>query len=527
MALANTAWILASNGYRVLMVDWDLEAPGLHRYFHPFLDDKRLADTKGVIDLVFAYQRSVLALPESEGIRRFPSDWYDEKVDILPYTRQLMWTQPGFGSLLASVERLGARLTQDQVKRMQPIPAPLREEVLAAYERRSATPSDPAAHAAGIFKRLGVTQEETARNILLRLVAPAAGGAAFRTAVATDGSSEDEGWLVKRLVDEGLLSRKLAEDGETEYIMIADERLIDSWPTLRGWIQEQADVLRFRNLLEERAERWERGGRHWGLLLSEGEIAPAKQAAGDGRLVHPRIEAFVNESESYAIRRGEKEKEAEAVKATATRQSQLRRRLALWAPPVFAALALLLYSFPRLQTLVETYRVLSNVQTRVNKQDGQKYAWLPPGRFEMGCSEDAPGFACSSFEVELKSGFWMDQTEVTNDAYRGFLSARHPNALSSHPADKYPSNYPVSNVTWLDAYDYCSWAGGSLPSSAEWEYAARAGTRGKRFITGDTLVENKISLGSAPKPVRSYAPNTFGLFDMSGNVAEWTDASLA
>lgn len=55
MALANTAWILAANGKRVLAVDWDLEAPGLHRYFHPFLDPGGLAATAGVIDLLQDY----------------------------------------------------------------------------------------------------------------------------------------------------------------------------------------------------------------------------------------------------------------------------------------------------------------------------------------------------------------------------------------------------------------------------------------------------------------------------------------
>jgi tetratricopeptide (TPR) repeat protein len=52
MALANVAWILASNGRRVLTVDWDLESPGLHRYFHPFLVDKHLRDSVGIIDAV-------------------------------------------------------------------------------------------------------------------------------------------------------------------------------------------------------------------------------------------------------------------------------------------------------------------------------------------------------------------------------------------------------------------------------------------------------------------------------------------
>ena len=55
MALANVAWILASNGKRVLVVDWDLESPGLHRFFHPFLDAARSAATPGVIDLISEY----------------------------------------------------------------------------------------------------------------------------------------------------------------------------------------------------------------------------------------------------------------------------------------------------------------------------------------------------------------------------------------------------------------------------------------------------------------------------------------
>jgi hypothetical protein len=58
-ALANTAWILASAGYRVLVVDWDLESPGLHRFFEPFLDAETVADNSGVIDMVKDYQWAV------------------------------------------------------------------------------------------------------------------------------------------------------------------------------------------------------------------------------------------------------------------------------------------------------------------------------------------------------------------------------------------------------------------------------------------------------------------------------------
>src|SRR5687767_9721330 len=66
MALANVAWILASNGYRVLVVDWDLEAPGLHRYFAPFLLDPDLVEADGVIDIVSNYVTALMTPPVAE-----------------------------------------------------------------------------------------------------------------------------------------------------------------------------------------------------------------------------------------------------------------------------------------------------------------------------------------------------------------------------------------------------------------------------------------------------------------------------
>lgn len=81
MALANTAWILAANGFRVLTVDWDLEAPGLGHFFRPFLDQEALAATTGVIDLIMDY-RDEAVRARREGVRegeqpREP-DWHRE-----------------------------------------------------------------------------------------------------------------------------------------------------------------------------------------------------------------------------------------------------------------------------------------------------------------------------------------------------------------------------------------------------------------------------------------------------------------
>jgi tetratricopeptide (TPR) repeat protein len=86
MALANVAWILASNGYRVLAMDWDLEAPGLHRYFAPFLIDPELSATDGLIDLVVDFEIQTVR----ERSTRLSADWFRARgAQVLDYTTAL------------------------------------------------------------------------------------------------------------------------------------------------------------------------------------------------------------------------------------------------------------------------------------------------------------------------------------------------------------------------------------------------------------------------------------------------------
>jgi tetratricopeptide (TPR) repeat protein len=94
MALANVAWILAANGHRVLAVDWDLEAPGLHKFFHPFLDAQLLRGTPGLINLIDDYRREALRnLPD-----RAP-DWHRHYARVRPHALSLDWAFPDGGSL--------------------------------------------------------------------------------------------------------------------------------------------------------------------------------------------------------------------------------------------------------------------------------------------------------------------------------------------------------------------------------------------------------------------------------------------
>jgi hypothetical protein len=86
MALANVGWILASTGLKVLVIDWDLDSPGLHRYFHPFVDSKLMAATPGVIELINDYAWAATVHEDNRA-----ADWHRQYAKILPHAISLNW----------------------------------------------------------------------------------------------------------------------------------------------------------------------------------------------------------------------------------------------------------------------------------------------------------------------------------------------------------------------------------------------------------------------------------------------------
>jgi formylglycine-generating enzyme required for sulfatase activity len=226
--------------------------------------------------------------------------------------------------------------------------------------------------------------------------------------------------------------------------------------------------------------------------------------------------------------------------------------------------------------------------------------WIPGGTFLMGTNDTHPHFADAGPEHAVKvTGFWMDETEVTNAQFAEFVAAtkyvtvaeqvptleqimskvppgrppprpedlvpgslvftptpgppppgeyapgwdwvhgacwKHPEGPGSDITDR--MNHPVVHVCWKDADTYAKWAGKRLPTEAEWERAARGGLERKKYVWGDDAPDAggwrcNIWQGEFPwkntladgylrtAPVKSYAPNGYGLYDMAGNVWEW------
>ena len=193
--------------------------------------------------------------------------------------------------------------------------------------------------------------------------------------------------------------------------------------------------------------------------------------------------------------------------------------------------------------------------------DGLTYVWIPPGEFQMGCS---PGDSeCKEAEkpahrVIITRGFWMGQTEVTVEAYKRFAAATGrgmpPEPMlvgrSLNPG-WIQGAQPIMGVTWDDAAAYCRWAGGRLPTEAEWEYAARSGNSAARYgvldeiawyadnsgksrldsasiVTGgdvssqiEQYAQRMLENGNGPHAAGQKSPNSWGLYDILGNVHEW------
>ena len=223
--------------------------------------------------------------------------------------------------------------------------------------------------------------------------------------------------------------------------------------------------------------------------------------------------------------------------------------------------------------------------------DVSDMVWLPGGDFTMGSDSHYPEEGPS--QRVTVGGFWIERRTITNRQFDEFVEDSGYVTVAEIPPDPdlYPnaslenlvpgsmvffktdgrvdlrnysnwwawtpganwrhpigpdssirglSDHPVVHIAFPDAAAYCSWAGKSLPTEAEWEYAARGGLEGAEFVWGDDdrqetdpvantwqggfpYENTEVDGWTRTSPVGSYPANGYGLYDMAGNVWEWTN----
>ena len=236
----------------------------------------------------------------------------------------------------------------------------------------------------------------------------------------------------------------------------------------------------------------------------------------------------------------------------------------------------------------------SSRATAIDSRQPSGMAWIPDGSFFMG-SNDFYAEERPVRQVKVE-GFWIDRYPVSVEEFRAFVDDTGYVSLAERPPDRglYPDadpdllvpgslvfrkaqapvdlrdyrnwwayvpgacwrapggsgtntsgreRYPVTHVAYGDALAYAAWAGKSLPTEAEWEYAARGGLDRAVYAWGDVFApegrmmantwqgqfpwQNLLLDGfESTSPVGSFPPNGYGLYDMTGNVWEWTSDSF-
>lgn len=156
-------------------------------------------------------------------------------------------------------------------------------------------------------------------------------------------------------------------------------------------------------------------------------------------------------------------------------------------------------------------------ETKVNPKDRLTYVWIPPGTFVMGCSpsdNECLAQERPAHRVILDKGFWIGQTPVTQEAYER-VTGKAPSYFKG-------PLLPVEGVNWNQAQRYCSAVNMRLPTEAEWEYAARAGSAESRYGALDSIAWYSGNSFASTHKVSQKSPNAWGLYDMLGNVWQWT-----
>ncbi len=177
----------------------------------------------------------------------------------------------------------------------------------------------------------------------------------------------------------------------------------------------------------------------------------------------------------------------------------------------------------------DQYGIYADVSLKTNAQPvTQRFRWIEPGTFMMGSPKSEQGRDNDEVhhQVTLTKGYWMADTETTLQLWEAIMGKHENQGFKGEQR-------PVENVSWNDVQKFLEKLkqrnpelNAKLPTEAEWEYATRAGTTTPFSFEGELTLEkvNYWSDGSKKETVnvKSLPPNPWGLYEVHGNVYEWT-----
>lgn len=367
-----------------------------------------------------------------------------------------------------------------------------------------------------IYEDFTADQQRAMQYLMLRLTQPGLGTedtrrrATKNELLSISHLRAEMTYVIQKCTDDRLLTTSYDEVAKVDVVDIAHEALIQGWSRLRSWLDDNRANLFVHRRLTDAATEWSLNGEELTFLYRGARLREAINLVDTNS-------RQLNELEQRFLQ-----------------ASQKARTTSMLSRGGLAILAIFVVS-------VAVLAIMGVLDPLIYRPIQPDMVTIQAGSFTMGIAESEIEevnqlsdeiYALTSempeHEVYLDT-YEIMRNETTNREYRQCVLANTCSAPSDELEqwnDTAYNGYPVVGVTWDDANTYCHWIGGSLPTEAQWEKAAK-GTTGWRYPWGTDPDSTKAYVdvvNGAPKPVESYPDgfSPYGIADMAGNVWEWT-----